>query len=88
MQSSRLIFVIHFLYRFSQVATLFDDQPDLLEEFTRFLPDNSASPASTQNFLHGRVLAPRVGERNSSGPTSRQLHMDKVISRVVNISLA
>lgn len=60
-----------------QVATLFHKHPDLLEEFTRFLPDSSATP-STQ-LPYGRNSLPRFNERSSATPTLRQGHMDKVI---------
>nr|GFC14985.1 paired amphipathic helix protein Sin3-like 2 isoform X1 [Tanacetum cinerariifolium] len=35
---------INEVYR--EVATLFDGQPDLLDEFTRFLPDASAAASA------------------------------------------
>lgn len=61
-----------------QVSQLFEDQPDLLEEFTRFLPDNSSS-APFHDSQHGRIL-PRFFDRNSAVPASRQMHLDKVLS--------
>lgn len=60
-----------------QVASLFDDQPDLLDEFTRFLPDTSGTP-STHLVGYGRNSFPRFSERASGTPTLRQMHMDKV----------
>lgn len=59
-----------------QVSQLFEDQPDLLEEFTRFLPDNSSAAAVPQ---HVRSSLPRHDERSSAVPSSRQMHLDKVI---------
>lgn len=56
-----------------QVSQLFEDQPDLLEEFTRFLPDNSGAAA----IHHSRTSLHRYDER-SSAPASRQMHLDKV----------
>lgn len=62
-----------------QVASLFDDHPDLLDEFTRFLPDTSATP-STHLVGYGRASFPRISERASGTPTLRQMHMDKVVA--------
>lgn len=67
------------LYLLFQVATLFYDHPDLLDEFTRFLPNNSEVPV-VQNLPYGRAPAPLCGERSSVVPISRQMHADKVIS--------
>ncbi|KAH7532571.1 hypothetical protein FEM48_Zijuj04G0034500 [Ziziphus jujuba var. spinosa] len=61
---------------YSEVASLFDDHPDLLDEFTRFLPDTSATP-STHLVGYGRASFPRISERASGTPTLRQMHMDK-----------
>lgn len=63
-----------------QVAALFDDHPDLLEEFTRFLPDSSAT-VSTQHASFGRNSFPRYDERSSAMPTLRQMNMDKLRRR-------
>ncbi|XP_010692047.2 paired amphipathic helix protein Sin3-like 2 isoform X2 [Beta vulgaris subsp. vulgaris] len=60
---------------YDEVSQLFEDQPDLLEEFTRFLPDNSSS-APFHDSQHGRIL-PRFFDRNSAVPASRQMHLDK-----------
>lgn len=57
-----------------QVAALFHDHPDLLVEFTHFLPDTSA--ASTQ--YAPSVRNPVHRERNSIVPPSRQILPDKV----------
>ncbi|KAG7981890.1 hypothetical protein I3843_04G021300 [Carya illinoinensis] len=56
---------------YNEVATLFDNHSDLLDEFTRFLPDSAHNAPHLQNsFL-------RINERSSSTPTVRQMHMDK-----------
>ena len=58
----------------SQVAALFHDHPDLLVEFTHFLPDTSA--ASNQYGPSGRNTVHR--ERSSIVPPSKQIVTDKV----------
>ncbi|KAJ8428296.1 hypothetical protein Cgig2_027428 [Carnegiea gigantea] len=60
----------------NEVSQLFEDHQDLLEEFTRFLPDNSAA-ATTHHSQHGRSTFPRSDERSSVVPSSRQMHADK-----------
>ncbi|XP_071731094.1 paired amphipathic helix protein Sin3-like 2 isoform X2 [Rutidosis leptorrhynchoides] len=62
---------INDVYR--EVAALFDDQPDLLDEFTRFLPDASAA-ASAHN---ARQNVNRFGERSSDMVPVKQAHIDK-----------
>lgn len=57
-----------------QVASLFDDHPDLLDEFVRFLPDASAV-ASSHHATFGRQ-AHRYDERSSM---LRGTQMNKVI---------
>lgn len=55
-----------------QVASLFGGHPDLLDEFTRFLPDTAHNTPLLQNsFL-------RFNERSSAAPTLQHMHMDKV----------
>ncbi|OMO52741.1 Paired amphipathic helix [Corchorus olitorius] len=61
---------------YSEVAALFEDHPDLLDEFTRFLPDNSAAP-STHQVPYGRNSTQRYNERSSATPTLRHIQMDK-----------
>ena len=58
-----------------QVATLFHEHPDLLVEFTHFLPDTSATP-STLFASSGRNSMLR--DRSSAMPM-RQMHVDKVL---------
>lgn len=65
---------IHEVYR--EVAVLFSDHKDLLEEFVRFLPESSAMH-SAQHLPYGRNTIQRYDERNSSTPTLRQMHVDK-----------
>lgn len=64
---------------YHEVAELFTDHPDLLDEFTRFLPDNSAtaSTASLQHMPHGRLSLYRYDERSSIMATPRQTQVDK-----------
>lgn len=58
---------------YQEVAALFHDHPDLLVEFTHFLPDTSA--ASTQYAPSGRN--PMHRERGSLIPPLRQILTDK-----------
>ncbi|KAK9277386.1 hypothetical protein L1049_006929 [Liquidambar formosana] len=59
---------------YQEVAALFQDHPDLLVEFTHFLPDSSAT-ASAQYAPSGRNSLLR--DRGSAMPTMRQMHVDK-----------
>ncbi|GAB4831786.1 hypothetical protein Ancab_005798 [Ancistrocladus abbreviatus] len=61
---------------YDEVSQLFEDHPDLLDEFKRFLPDNS-SATSGHHVQHARSIFQRYDERSSAMPTSRQLQMDK-----------
>ncbi|XP_048229904.1 paired amphipathic helix protein Sin3-like 2 isoform X1 [Ricinus communis] len=61
---------------YSEVAALFEDHQDLLDEFRRFLPDTSGAPM-TQNAPYGRNPLQRYNERISTAPTLRQMHVDK-----------
>ncbi|XP_055805599.1 paired amphipathic helix protein Sin3-like 2 isoform X2 [Solanum dulcamara] len=61
---------------YQEVAALFEDHPDLLDEFTRFLPDTSGTASATQT-LFGRSSFNRYDERSSAIPSLRQSHMDK-----------
>ncbi|XP_075475269.1 paired amphipathic helix protein Sin3-like 2 [Primulina tabacum] len=60
---------------YQEVAALFNDQPDLLDEFTRFLPDSSAT-ASAPHASFGRPFH-RYDERSSAMPAMRHSLMDK-----------
>lgn len=71
--------VLSSLHMNFQVASLFDDQPDLLDEFTRFLPDTSAT-TSTHQGQYGHNPYPRFNERTSATPTLRPMPIDKVIT--------
>ncbi|GFP95198.1 paired amphipathic helix protein sin3-like 2 [Phtheirospermum japonicum] len=64
--------VITEVYR--EVAALFGDHPDLLDEFTRFLPDTSATTASAPHASFGRHSFHRYDEKSSAMLPS---HMDK-----------
>lgn len=64
---------------------LFKDHRDLLDEFTRFLPDTSAAP-STQHAPFGRNSMQRYNERSSIAPMVRQMQVDKAV-RVFLFSL-
>lgn len=59
---------------YEEVAALFQDHPDLLEEFTHFLPDSSGA-ASIHYVPSGRNSILR--DRSSAMPTARQVHVDK-----------
>ncbi|XP_059670241.1 paired amphipathic helix protein Sin3-like 2 isoform X2 [Cornus florida] len=59
---------------YQEVAALFEDHSDLLEEFTKFLPDASAT---AQHVPFGRHSFHRYDERSSAVPTARQTHVDK-----------
>ncbi|KAI3791700.1 hypothetical protein L2E82_05561 [Cichorium intybus] len=62
----------------ARVATLFDDHPDLLEEFTRFLPDvSTAASAHQASFL--RQSYNRRDERSSNMAPLRRTILDKII---------
>ncbi|CAA0828461.1 Paired amphipathic helix protein Sin3-like 2 [Striga hermonthica] len=57
---------------YREVAALFDDHPDLLDEFTRFLPDNSPA-ASAPHDSRGRHSFQRYDEKSSALPTKLPL---------------
>ncbi|XVE84974.1 hypothetical protein DITRI_Ditri17bG0054700 [Diplodiscus trichospermus] len=59
---------------YQEVAALFRDHPDLLLEFTHFLPDTSAT-ASNHHGLSGRNSVPR--DRSSVIPTMHAMPGDK-----------
>ncbi|KAJ8457998.1 hypothetical protein OPV22_030924 [Ensete ventricosum] len=64
---------IHEVYQ--EVAALFQNHQDLLEEFTHFLPDASATYAPHDAYS-GRGFAQR-DDRSSLMPTARHIHGDK-----------
>ncbi|KAK9675722.1 hypothetical protein RND81_11G026400 [Saponaria officinalis] len=55
---------------YQEVALLFRDHRDLLEEFTHFLPDTSATAAPS---VRNSVLQ----NRNAAMPTTRPIHIDR-----------
>ncbi|KAE9590399.1 putative transcription regulator Others family [Lupinus albus] len=61
---------------YSEVATLFKDHRDLLDEFTRFLPDTSGTH-SAHHAPFGRNSMHRFNERSSSAPMMRPMQVDK-----------
>nr|GEV80840.1 paired amphipathic helix protein Sin3-like 2 isoform X1 [Tanacetum cinerariifolium] len=60
---------------YQEVASLFDDHPDLLHEFTRFLPEASASASAYQASLRNSYQ--RYDERSSAAVPLRPGQMDK-----------
>lgn len=56
-----------------QVAALFQDHPDLLDEFIHFLPDASAAASSHAVGRHSLLR-----DRSSAMPAVRQVHVEKV----------
>ncbi|CAH9088055.1 unnamed protein product [Cuscuta epithymum] len=61
---------------YKEVADLFHQHPDLLDEFIKFLPDNSATVSATNPSL-GRQSLHRFDERSSAMPIHRPSHVDK-----------
>ncbi|KAK9683281.1 hypothetical protein RND81_10G128900 [Saponaria officinalis] len=61
---------------YDEVSQLFEDHSDLLEEFTRFLPDNSSS-ASIHHSQHARSNLLSYDERSPGVAISRPMHVDK-----------
>lgn len=62
---------------YQEVAALFNCHPDLLEEFTRFLPDTSATASTQNNISNGRNSIQRFDDRTSAMPMMKQIHTDK-----------
>ncbi|XP_076914663.1 paired amphipathic helix protein Sin3-like 2 isoform X1 [Bidens hawaiensis] len=60
---------------YSEVASLFDDHPDLLEQFTRFLP--AASAAASAHHASLRNSHQRLDERSSAAVPLRPGQHDK-----------
>lgn len=65
---------------YQEVATLFEDHPDLLDEFTRFLPDSSAHTPAPHAAFGGRPFQ-RYDERSSGVTTLRQSQIEKRFRR-------
>ncbi|KAK2994387.1 hypothetical protein RJ640_029502, partial [Escallonia rubra] len=59
-----------------EVAALFHDQPDLLVEFTHFLPDSSAA-ASLHHAQSGRNPNLRRDDKGSPMTAMRHMHVEK-----------
>ncbi|KAH9619280.1 hypothetical protein KSS87_011947 [Heliosperma pusillum] len=62
---------------YDEVSQLFEDHSDLLEEFTRFLPDTSSSAAIHHSSLDARSNFLRYEERSGTVRTSHPMRMDK-----------
>ncbi|XLS93399.1 hypothetical protein HN51_069407 [Arachis hypogaea] len=58
---------------YQEVAALFQEHPDLLDEFTHFLPDTSS--AASAHYISARNSMLR--DRSSAMPTVRQMHVEK-----------
>ncbi|XP_074287332.1 paired amphipathic helix protein Sin3-like 2 isoform X2 [Silene latifolia] len=63
---------------YDEVSQLFEDHADLLDEFTRFLPDNSSSAAIHHSSLAARSNLVRYDERSGAVRTSQPMRMDKL----------
>ncbi|XP_004517035.1 paired amphipathic helix protein Sin3-like 4 isoform X2 [Cicer arietinum] len=57
---------------YQEVAALFQDHPDLLDEFIHFLPDASAAASSHAVGRHSLLR-----DRSSAMPAVRQVHVEK-----------
>ncbi|KAM1303484.1 hypothetical protein ACFX2F_021293 [Malus domestica] len=57
---------------YQEVAALFQDHPDLLVEFTHFLPDTTGTAS-----IHPPHRNSMLRDRSSAMPTMRQMHADK-----------
>ncbi|KAH9619279.1 hypothetical protein KSS87_011946 [Heliosperma pusillum] len=62
---------------YDEVSQLFEDHSDLLEEFTRFLPDNSSSATIHHSSLDARSNLVRYDERSGAVRTSQPMRVDK-----------
>lgn len=69
-----VLFLMVFVGDFSQVAALFQEHPDLLVEFTHFLPDSSA----TGSAHYGSGRSSMLRDRHSVMPIMRQIQVDRV----------
>ncbi|XP_022151191.1 paired amphipathic helix protein Sin3-like 4 isoform X1 [Momordica charantia] len=65
---------------YQEVAALFQEHPDLLVEFTHFLPDSSA--AGSTHFGSSRSFMLR--DRHSAMPTMRQMQVDRKERTIVS----
>ncbi|CAN4124323.1 unnamed protein product [Withania somnifera] len=64
---------------YNEVSYLFRGHPDLLEEFTHFLPDALAA-ARARNAQAHRASILRYDEKSSSMTAARQMHVEKASS--------
>ncbi|PRQ24184.1 putative transcription regulator Others family [Rosa chinensis] len=71
---------------YQEVASLFDDQPDLLDEFTGFLPPDMSATTSTNQGQYGCSAYPCFNKQSSAIPTLQpmpigtQHRVDKITS--------
>ncbi|KAJ0229578.1 Paired amphipathic helix protein Sin3-like 2 [Hirschfeldia incana] len=61
---------------YNEVSTLFEDHPDLLEEFTRFLPE-SLAPHSAAQLIRSQAQRYDDDRRGSGPPAVRRMLIDK-----------
>lgn len=62
---------------YHEVSALFEDQPDLLDEFKKFMPDASAA-ASAHHASLGRHC---FDERSPAMAPHKQAHMDNKVTQ-------
>ncbi|XP_062023478.1 paired amphipathic helix protein Sin3-like 2 isoform X2 [Rosa rugosa] len=69
---------------YQEVASLFDDQPDLLDEFTGFLPPDMSATTSTNQGQYGCIAYLCFNKQSSAIPTpmpiGTQHRLDKITS--------
>ncbi|XP_060214426.1 paired amphipathic helix protein Sin3-like 4 isoform X1 [Lycium barbarum] len=68
---------------YNEVSYLFRGHPDLLEEFTHFLPDAMAA-ARARNAQAHRALIQRYDEKSSSMTAARHMHVEKKATSLVD----
>ncbi|BFI09258.1 paired amphipathic helix protein Sin3a [Marchantia polymorpha subsp. ruderalis] len=64
---------------YQEVATLFSEHADLLEEFTYFLPDSSGAPVGPLRPTHSNIRG--AVEKASGLIQGRQIHAERVVKR-------
>lgn len=65
---------------YHEVAALFDNHPDLLDDFTKFLPDASAAHNARQS-------SHRYDERSAAIAPPKQAQIDKVMQLMILFNL-
>ncbi len=66
---------------YSEVAVLFQNHEDLLQEFTYFLPDNSQSSAQMRQYMRNPQGMPPAGMRGPPGMFPQQQRMGMPMQR-------